>query len=515
MKKFIILLKSDYLQRTRSYPFLITLCISLAIAYTFIPPPDATYSTIRIGDYQGYYNSEWIGYVTAIMTSIFLSLVGFYLVNSGIKKDISSKIGQIIATTKISNFQYLLSKAIGNFLILSTIAFIIFIMSILLFFIYSTGYPFKILQFIIPYAVIVLPSLLFISVLAVFFEVFLGRIPVLQNILFFFLFSLILVNDNFGTKEFGWDIFGTRIILDQMEESVREISNIENTSGLSIGYALGNISKTKYFTFEGIHFPGSFLLSRLAWMGLGLFLLGFASIFFHRFKIKERFQPKKIENVLKTVIKSDINISKLPKIEKSFRVLPLIKTEFVLLVRSGHKWLWVLNIIGVLSLCFAPLSVAHQIILPILWFLQVSRWSSLVTKEKNFNTHFFTFASYRPLRRLLLSQVISGILLALLLATPLLVRYLTLLDFAHITTIILGGVFIVSLAVVLGILSNGKKLFEIIFFMLTYTNINAIPFTDYYGGLHHHHTYLMAITIVSAFLLIVSYTIRSIELKKI
>ena len=72
MKSFLQIIKYDYLQRTRSYAFLITLYISLAVAYTFVPEPDANYSTIRIGDYLGVYNSAWFGYVTAIMSSIFL-----------------------------------------------------------------------------------------------------------------------------------------------------------------------------------------------------------------------------------------------------------------------------------------------------------------------------------------------------------------------------------------------------------------------------------------------------------
>ena len=59
MKPFFTIVKSDYVQRTRSYAFLITLCASLAVAYTFVPEPNANYSTISIADYVGYYNSAW------------------------------------------------------------------------------------------------------------------------------------------------------------------------------------------------------------------------------------------------------------------------------------------------------------------------------------------------------------------------------------------------------------------------------------------------------------------------
>lgn len=115
MKNLINTIKFDYLQRTRTYPFLVTLCASLAIAYTFVPEPNANYSTIRIANTVGFYNSAWFGYVTAMMTSMFLSLIGFYLVNSGIKKDIETKVGQIVASTKVTNFTYLLSKVSSNF----------------------------------------------------------------------------------------------------------------------------------------------------------------------------------------------------------------------------------------------------------------------------------------------------------------------------------------------------------------------------------------------------------------
>lgn len=516
MKNFITIIKSDYLQRTRSYAFLITLCISLAVAYSFIPAPGASYSTIRIGDYLGFYNSSWIGYVTALMTSIFLSLIGFYLVNGTIKNDINSKVGQIIATTRVSNFGYLLSKTISNFLVLCTIAFIIFIMSIILFFLYNDGFSFEILQFITPYSLIVIPSLFFISVLAVLFEVFLIQKSILQNVLFFFLFSIMALYDPTDTsRNFYLDAFGTKIITSQMEETVRNTATHEDLGGLNIGFVLGNVSEANHFLFDGVDFPIGYILSRIGWIIFGILLLGLASLFFHRFKVKERFQSKNKKALLQTKIDNDIDISKLPKVSLSFKILPLIKTEFVLLVRNGHKWLWILNIAGMLALCFAPLSIAHQMILPILWFLQVSRWSSLVTKERIFSTHFFTFASYQPLKRLLLSQVLSGILLALLLALPLLLRYMIQLDFMHITSIILGGVFIVSLAVLTGILTKGKKLFEILFFMITYANINAIPFTDYFGGLHHQYSYLAGIAILVVISLTISYSIRNIELKRI
>ena len=58
MKSFLNIIKLDYLQRTRSYAFLITLCVSLAFAYSFVPDPESTYTTVRVGDYIGNYNAR-------------------------------------------------------------------------------------------------------------------------------------------------------------------------------------------------------------------------------------------------------------------------------------------------------------------------------------------------------------------------------------------------------------------------------------------------------------------------
>src|SRR5580698_2105983 len=74
MRTFYRIVISDYKQRTRSYAFLITLAISLYFAYSFIPAADANYTTVRIGNYVGVQNAAWIGYVTAMMTSVFLSM---------------------------------------------------------------------------------------------------------------------------------------------------------------------------------------------------------------------------------------------------------------------------------------------------------------------------------------------------------------------------------------------------------------------------------------------------------
>lgn len=515
MKILFTAIKYDYLQRTRSYAFLITLCASLAIAYTFVPEPNANYSTIRIADYVGYYNSAWFGYVTAIMTSVFLSLIGFYLVNSGIKTDGDTKVGQVIAATSLSNFTYLSYKTVSNFLMLLTIVCAVFVMSIVLFFLYHDGFPFEPLQFIWPYLLIILPALFFIAVLAVLFEVLFGKYSAIQNVGFFFLFAILMVYMPKTDSQFMLDVFGNKIVIHQMEETVREILHTDEKTDLTIGYVLGNVKQANKFVFNGIDFPASFVLSRFLWIFGSIALIALMAPYFHRFSRNDRLRAKKLSAEKELpVLPPDVGMSNLPVAEIDYGILPILKTELILLIRKGKKWLWLLNLLGMVLLVILPLKISHQLVLPILWFLQVGRVSEIITKEQSNNVRYFAFTSYRPLSRVLFSQLLSAFVLLLFLALPLLIRLALYEDFTSLFSIVLGSLLLVCTSAALGILSKGKKLFEVLFFMITYANINAIPFVDYFGGFEHGRSYHMKLIVLVVILSSITFWLRTKQMKK-
>ncbi len=449
------------------------------------------------------------------MTSIFLSLIGFYLINSGIKKDIETRVGQIVASTPISNFKYLLSKVLSNFMLLLTIVAVVFMMSILLFILYNDGYSFEFFQFVKPYLLITVPALFFISILAVVFEVFLGKYSVLQNVGFFFLFSALLVFSPKTEAQFSFDVFGSKIVMYHLEETVRGITNSDKISDLSIGYVVGNVKKVKKFEFNGIDFPASFIISRFLWVLFGIGIIALISMFFHRFDRKESRSLKRFVAITKekSIVK-DLLISSLPKAQVNYSLFPLLKTEFLMLSRKGKKWLWIINLIGMGLLAVLPLNISHQMVLPVLWFFQVNRLSDLTTKETTNNVHYFAFTSFKPLARLLVSQVLASVVLMLILASPLLIRLGLSLNIEGILAVILGGIFIVMLATLFGLLSKGKKLFEVVFFMMTYANINGIPFVDYFGGFEHPKFYLAQLVVLVLILVSASFLIRKHQLTK-
>ena len=516
MEQFYKIVRFDYLQRTRSYAFLVTLAISLYAAYSFIPAPGSNYTTLRIGDYLGVQNSAWIGYVTAMMSSVFLTMIGFYLVNSNIKKDVDTGVGMIIATTSISNFHYLLAKAWSNFMVLLTITGIVFIMGVALFFARSHGYPFEIMQFILPYLFITVPTIFFIAALAVVAEVFLYRYTVIMNVGFFFFF---IATSALQTNVLPiFDLFGFAQVTAHMQDIVASQYH-QKINTVSMGFVFDQKKAFHFFVFEGIRWSLSTVLVRISLILFGLVIVFISSKFFHRFDIKERYKVKKktksLESIPQARILNEIRLSALPAITPSYKIMPFIKTELLMLIRKGPRWLWVINLGGMIALIFAPIPAAHQIVLPILWFLQVGRLSDLATKEKTNRIHYFSYASYKPLTRLLPAQIVAGIVLLLVLAAPLLIRYLVEIQFLPVMSIIMGGAFIVLFAVAFGILSGGKKLFEILFFLFTYSNIELVPYADYFGGMNHGPRYTELIFGLIAFLAFVSFMLRKREMARV
>jgi hypothetical protein len=516
------MIKADYLQRTRSYSFLITLIVTIYVAYLFVPRNDALYTTLSTIGYKGAYNSAWVGYVSGIMTTVMLSFYGFLLVNSGIKKDIDTEVGLIIATTPITNFKYLLSKQLSNYLVLVTIASCTFTVSIMMFFVRGAGYPFILSNFVLPYLFFALPALFLIASLAVVGEVFLGKRSILQFIIYFFLCGVVMsvISTKSGNNPSGvFDPFGLSLITASVKSQINAQFHQE-IKAVSFGFIFTGIKPYKLFVWNGLNWSAVFVLSRLIWFGLGIGLVYFSSFFFHRFDFKQSASSKKkkkqpvIQQTKKLIINpSGISRGALPLLTFNYSIYPFIKTELLLLVRQGNKWLWLLNAGLWVAMFVVPYNIAYSYLLPILLFLQVTRWSELVTKEKTNRIHYFAYASYKPLLRMLPAQILAGVLLALALALPVLIRSAIALNIYAIVSIINGSLLIVLLAVAMGILTGGKKLFEVIFFMLTYSVVNKIPVTDYLGSLPHQNIIMMILIVLgtNAVLATISFLVRGYQ----
>jgi hypothetical protein len=514
MSSFLHIIKYDFLQRIRSYRFLIICCFSIGFAYLLVPAPESNYTTIRLGRYMGEYNSSWIAYSTAMMSSVFLGLIGFYLINGGLKKDLDTGIGQILASTNISNRTYLLAKMSSNLAVLSSLLFLVMIVSMSMFFLYSSNQTFEPGQFIKAYFLIPFPTMVFTAGLSVLLEAIIINKAIIQNIIVYGLFSAIIgMNANSSDANFNIDLFGTETISNQMVEQVKKIAPDENIK-LNIGFMVGSHLPEKVFGFQNPPLDLWFMVTRLLWILSIFFVIMIIAPYFHRFDIKKNLLKKKKERFTqKKIVPAILDLNQIPTLNFNPSIIPIIKVELTMMIRNSSKWISLISGGLMIALAFSPYEVAHQILLPIVWFLQIEKLSCVTTREQAHHLEYLTFSSYKPLYRLMTAQLSSAMILLILISLPLTLR-LIFVDLEGFVEVHVGILFLVLLSSALGAISKGKRLFEALFFFLTYFALNKITFADYYGGFHEGGHYLLLLTSIVMILACITYGFRHLQLTK-
>lgn len=116
IQRMMILSYFQWIQIMRTYQFLILLGLVMALGYFLVPPADAGYQTMYVGEVRSTYNSAWLGAVAALSSSLFLWPFGFYLLRSKITEDKQQGVGSFLVSSPIRNFQYVFSKWMSHFL---------------------------------------------------------------------------------------------------------------------------------------------------------------------------------------------------------------------------------------------------------------------------------------------------------------------------------------------------------------------------------------------------------------
>lgn len=196
--------KADFLQRIRSYYFLIALGVCVFIIYSFVPPVNAGYTMVSLGNYRGFYNSAWIGSMVAMCVPFF-ALIGFYVVNNAVKRDITTGVGQIIATTRITKVQYLTGKLFSNFAVLLVILLVIMVMTIVMFFVRAETSHLELGKLLLPLIILTIPAMFIIACLALVFDSLTDFSQGFLNIAYFFVW-IFMVSGSLWSP--ATDVFG-------------------------------------------------------------------------------------------------------------------------------------------------------------------------------------------------------------------------------------------------------------------------------------------------------------------
>lgn len=477
------MVRADFLERVRRYSFLLTLGFSVYLGYT-------VYSgqvTLQLDKYRGVNNSAWLGSVVAMVGSVWLSLVGFYIVKNAIQRDRQTRVGQILATTPISRSFYTVGKALSNFAVLASMVLVLALAAVASQLALTGIAHFDLFALLVPLLVFGLASVAVTAALAVLFE----SLPVLRggvgNILYFFLWTALLT---FGAMALGnsgslpvahpfRDFTGLISVLSQMQAQLRALD--PQYSG-GAAFTLGSLHETTgTFVWTGIHWTPALLLSRAAMVAIAILLALFAAPFFDRFdparagwlpEKKPRFkagEPVPAPNGL-GLPKPRASAAHLTPLTRAgavpgsrTRFPALVAAEFKLALR-GHGWWWYLVAAGLFIACLtSPLEAARSGVILAAWLWPALIWSQMGTREALFFTGALVFSAPRAVPRQLLAIYAAGVLLALLTGGGLGLNLLFARDLPGLAAWAAGALFIPALALALGVATGSRKFFEALY----------------------------------------------------
>jgi hypothetical protein len=492
------LVRADFLERTRRYSFLIVLGLTIWAGYLFVPPAGASYSAMALGDYRGVYNSAWVGTMVAIMASLFMTLAGFYLVKDAVERDERTGVGQIIATTPLSRVVYLLGKAVSNFAVLAAIAAVLAVVALAMQLIRGEDARLDLWALWSPFLFIVLPPLAVVAAAALLFETVRFLRGGLGNVGYFFVWVAVVAagailpsQGQAGPTPIN-DLFGINIPLAHMTAAAKA-AYPGYDGAVTVGFSAGEDGATPVRTFEwtGMAWTPAQAAGRALWAGAGVGLGLLAALFFNRFDATntwpERARPAagraETEPAAQPAQQPATSASGLAPAPIRFSALAVLRAELRLLLKGQHWW-WYAGAAGLVIAGFVtPRETARQIILPLAWVWPVIVWSGLGSREARHTTGAMVFSAARPLARQLPSAWLAGVTVAALAGTGVVFTLARTGDFAGLLAWIAGALFIPALALALGALSGGSKLFEVLYVAWWYAGpLNGVAGLDFMGA---------------------------------
>ena len=272
------LARADFLERVRRYSFFLTLLFALGLGYG-----TATGRvSVSMDGYRGVYTSAWIGALVALVTTCFVTLVGFYIIKGSVDRDRHTGVGQILAATPLSKPSYTLGKFLSNFGVLASMVLLLAVCALVMQLFAAEDPHIDSGALLLPFFLIALPAMALTSAMAVLFEM----LPVLRggvgNILWFFVwvFGGIALPDL--SKNPHLDPMGFAVVSGSMMAAARQvIPGYKNNFALDMSTA--HVQLAKGLVWQGVEWTRQIVELRLAWFAAAIVIALLAALFFDRF----------------------------------------------------------------------------------------------------------------------------------------------------------------------------------------------------------------------------------------
>lgn len=493
------LARADFLERVRRTSFLLTLGLVVWIGY--LSASGQMGITVAL-HYYGIVNSAWVGAVMTLTVSMFLNLVGFYLVKGSVSRDYTTGVGQIMATTPLNRPLYMLGKWLSNFAVLGIMILIVLLEGIVMNLLADPA-GFNLLTLAAPLVLIGIPGMALVAAIAVLFESITWLRGGLGNIIYFFIW-IFAMTASFGISSSGSltqipnpyiDFTGARMLNDSISYAA-QAAYPDIKAGISFGFPKVDVSKLlpdypveapKYFTWNGLHWTAGMLLSRLVFLALAVGLVMLAALFFDRFnpsrlltikRTKTGSDVPKLATVSEAIPVSNVHLTPLTDVRSRFRFGSLFIAELKLFLKGQRWWWYVIAALLVIGQLGAGIGLARFLLL-VAWVWPILLLSGLGCRENRYDTRQIVFAAPRPIANQLPAAWLAAFVVTAILGSGALVKFIILGETTSLLGWLTGVLFIPSLALCLGALTGSSKAFEIIFVASVYMLTQKMIMIDF------------------------------------
>ncbi len=475
------MVRADFLERGRRYSFLVMLGLVVWLGYASasgilqmtIPP-----------DYVGEVNSPWVGALMSVTAAMLLGLFGFYLVKGSVSRDYETGVGQIIATTPLSRPLYALGKWLSNLVVLSVMILILMAAGFAMNLVVGKG-PLDGWALVSPLLFLALPYMAVVAALAVVFEMIDWLRGGLGNIVYFVMF-LVLTIPAVATRTYQpfLDWMGVRLVGDSIFQAAK-LAFPETEYGFTFT-VMNNITAPRRFLYDGIDWTASVILSRILFVLIAFGLALLASTLFDRFK-SSKASPgrKKSDKTLTLAAASDpahpaqTYLTSLHA-ARQFRFQALYVAELKMLLK-GQRWWWYLISLASVVAQFTVSSETTPILLAVAWLWMILVLSGMGNREHQRNTREIVFSAPHPILNQIPALWLAAVTVIALAGSGALLHYVLVGETAHLLAWLGGVLFVPSLALALGELTQSRKPFEVVYVTWMYLILNETRALDFVG----------------------------------
>lgn len=475
--------RADFLERVRRYSFLVMLGMIVWLGYVVntgglvmsVPP-----------NYVGEINSPWVGALMTVTVGLLLGWFGFYLVKGSVARDYETGVGQILATTPLSRPLYSLGKWLSNFAILGVMILIIMAAGVAMVLLVGKT-PLELWAVISPLLFFALPLMALVAALAVLFETIGWLRGGFGNIVYWFMFMAALTPGL--AMEIAYnpllDFTGMRVVAEGIMHAAQAAY-----PGVERGFsfqALQSIPAPQQFHYGGIQLTATVILQRLLFVLIALGLTMLAASFFDRFnssKISRGRRRRGPSSIPQAAVADAVSLppARLTPLDNarhfSFRALYIAELKMLL---RGHRWWWYVASLGLVAAQLAVNRETTPILLAIAWFWITLLLSELGNREAVHNTREIIFSAPHPVSNQLPASWLAAITIVALMGSGAFLRYLLGSDTQHLLAWFGGVLFIPALASALGVLTNSRKPFEVIYVTWMYIVLQPVASLDFVG----------------------------------